>query len=306
MPPKTRPTFTSLFAGVGGFDLGLEAAGFDCVAQVEWDAQCQSVLRHRWPNVPKWGDIHDVRGSDLPASDVIAFGSPCQDLSLAGTRRGFDGDKSSTFFEAIRIIGEMLNGSNGAVPRAAIWENVRSAIRTNHGRDFGAALNALAGIGALVIEWCVVDAAWWLPQKRSRIFVVAIFDPRAAARCPEQLFPVEPGRYWHHPSDERTMGFYYTHGKQDVPAVNAIPTLKVATGVGIPSPCCIVGETRRPRKLTPRECERAMGWPDDHTRWADDGTELPVAARYKMCGNGVASPTAQWVGEQLLPLLTDD
>lgn len=298
-------TFTSLFAGVGGLDIGFENAGARCVAQVEWDKECQSVLRRHWPDVPKWGDIHDVHGKDLPSSDIIAFGSPCQDLSLAGTRRGFDGDKSSTYFQAIRIIGEMLNGSNGTVPRAAVWENVRSALRTNQGRDFGAAIDALAGIGALVIEWAVVDAAWWLPHKRSRVFTVAIFDPRAANKCPDRLLPVEPGRHWHHPSNETTMGFYYTHGKHDVPAVDALPTFKVATGVGIPSPCCIVGETRRPRKLTPVECERAMGWPDNHTRWTDTGAEMPIAARYKMCGNGVASPVASWIAQQLLPLLTD-
>ena len=81
-----KPTFGSLFAGVGGFDLGFEAAGFECKFQVEWDKHCQQILAHHWPNVPKWGDVSEVSGYDLPPVDVITYGFPCQDLSVAGRR----------------------------------------------------------------------------------------------------------------------------------------------------------------------------------------------------------------------------
>ena len=79
-----RLTYGSLFAGVGGFDLGFDAAGWDCKFQVEWDKHCQSVLKRHWPTVPKFEDVRDVNGADLPPVDLISFGSPCQDLSVAG------------------------------------------------------------------------------------------------------------------------------------------------------------------------------------------------------------------------------
>ena len=77
-----RPTYISLFSGVGGFDLGFDEAGWECVGQVEWDKNCQAVLNHHWPDVPKWWDVSEVSGYDLPEADAIIFGSPCQDLSI--------------------------------------------------------------------------------------------------------------------------------------------------------------------------------------------------------------------------------
>jgi DNA (cytosine-5)-methyltransferase 1 len=175
-------TFGSLFAGVGGFDLGLEAAGWECAWQVEWDKECQQVLARHWPDVPRWGDVRDVIGSELPRVDLITFGSPCQDLSVAGKRAGFDGARSGLFYEAIRIIKELRDDTNGRYPRLAVWENVVGAISSNHGRDFAAALDSLAEIGAVDIAWRVLDARWFgVPQRRRRIFVVADFGGEHAS-----------------------------------------------------------------------------------------------------------------------------
>ena len=93
--------FGSLFAGVGGFDIGLEAAGWECGWQVEWDKNCQQTLAYHWPNVPKWLDVSDVNGAELPPVDVITFGSPCQDLSVAGKRAGIqqEGGRSNLFLK---------------------------------------------------------------------------------------------------------------------------------------------------------------------------------------------------------------
>jgi hypothetical protein len=110
-------TFGSLFAGVGGFDLGMESAGWNCEWQVEWDKHCQSVLRKHWPTVPKYFDIRDVDGSKLTPVDCIVFGSPCQDLSIAGKGGGLEGSRSGLFHEAIRVIKEMSQ-----VPSVAIKE----------------------------------------------------------------------------------------------------------------------------------------------------------------------------------------
>ena len=161
-------TFVSLFSGVGGFDLGLERAGWRCVAQVEWDKHCQAVLARHWPEVPRWADVADVSGHELPPADVVAFGSPCQDLSVEGRRAGFvEGGRSSLFFEAIRIIKEMRDATDGTLPRFVIWENVVGALSSNQGDDFGAVIDALAEVGAVDIGWRVLDARWFgVPQRR--------------------------------------------------------------------------------------------------------------------------------------------
>jgi site-specific DNA-cytosine methylase len=189
-------TYGSLFAGVGGFDMGMEQAGYEPVFQVEWDKNCQKILHHHWPTVPKWGDVCDVNGADLPPCDVLIFGSPCQDLSVAGKRAGLqDGDRSSMFFEAVRIIKEMRDATNSIYPRATIWENVPGALSSNKGADFGVVLSSLADIGAITQEYAVLDAQYFrsTPQRRRRIFLVSIFCPTASERCPDPLLPLIQG-----------------------------------------------------------------------------------------------------------------
>lgn len=347
--------FASLFSGVGGFDLGLEAAGMTCVAQVEWDKHCQRVLRHHWPDVPKWSDVADVNGADLPEAELIAFGSPCQDLSVAGRRAGFDGDHSVLFYEATRIIREMRDASSGRYPTWVAWENVAGALSSSGGRDFAAVLDDLADAGALVLEWAVLDARWFgVPQRRRRVFLVACFDPRTAERCPDPLLPVGPrrardtgqsdptrqdvagtlgggsgSRGWAPDTDRMTFVPIHTrtfveaeraqtnttlnamdNGSESratvvaidstwsgayPPSIDVSPPLKQAHGT-VPA----IPDGLGVRRLTPRECERLMGWPDDHTRFADDGTEIADSHRYRQCGNGVAAPVAEWVGRQIM------
>lgn len=194
----TRPTYGSLFSGVGGMDMGFDTY-MDCVFQVEWDKHAQSILRRHWPDVPKWGDVQEVNGADLPPCDVLTFGSPCQDLSVAGKRAGLDGGRSSMFYEAVRIIKEMRDATSsrptGPLPRIAVWENVPGALSSNRGKDFGVVLDELAHLGAVAIEWRVLDAQHFgVPQRRRRVFLVAIFDPATADRCPDPLLPVSEGR----------------------------------------------------------------------------------------------------------------
>ena len=186
-----KPTFGSLFAGVGGFDLGFENAGYDCKFQVEWDPHCQQTLAHHWPDVPRWGDVSEVNGADLPPVDVITYGFPCQDLSIAGQRAGLDGKRSNLFFDAVRIIKEMREATNGMAPTFAVAENVAGLLNADKGDAMARVLDTLAEAGALVIEWCMLDAQWFgVPQRRRRMFVTACFDPATADRCPDQIFPV--------------------------------------------------------------------------------------------------------------------
>lgn len=198
----TNPTFGSLFAGVGGIDIGLERAGWDCQFQVEWDKNCQQTLAYHWPDVPRWGDVSEVSGADLPLVDMITFGSPCQDLSTAGKRAGLvDGSRSNLFFQAIRIIKEMRDVSANTFPRWALWENVPGAFSSNQGADFGAVLDAMADLGALAVEWHCLDAQFFgVPQRRRRVFVLACFDPGIRQRGRQPVLPVPEGRRGDSPS----------------------------------------------------------------------------------------------------------
>lgn len=188
----------SLFSGVGGFDLGLEAAGMETVALCEWDKKAASVLRRHWPDIPIYGDVSDLTGTQLLADgvhpDLVAFGSPCQDLSVAGKRAGLAGERSGLFHEAVRIIRELRELTDGTLPRWVIWENVVGALNSNGGADFGAVLNEMGDLGAVFSEWAVLDAQnFGVAQRRRRVFLVSCLDPGAARECPDPLLPVREG-----------------------------------------------------------------------------------------------------------------
>ena len=191
-------TFGSLFAGVGGFDMGFEPY-MECKFQVEWDKHCRSILDRHWPDVPKWGDISNVDGKFLPPVDVIIFGSPCQDLSVAGKRAGLEGSRSGLFHEAVRIIKEMRHVTNGTFPRWTVWENVAGALSSNDGRDFATVINEMGKAGAYLSEYALLDAQFFgIPQRRRRIFLVTCWDSATAAKCPDPLLPVSeslPGHF---------------------------------------------------------------------------------------------------------------
>ena len=192
----------SLFSGVGGFDMGLENAGMETVFQCEWDKNCRTILDRHWPTVPKWDDVSTLTGEHIlahaPVIDVVAWGSPCQDLSVAGKRAGLEGGRSGLFYEGIRIINELRKETNGQYPRISIWENVYGALNSNKGEDFEAILKEMVEAGSLLCEWRVLDAQYFgVPQRRRRVFVVAVFDSATANRCPDPLLPVSEGLLWH-------------------------------------------------------------------------------------------------------------
>jgi DNA (cytosine-5)-methyltransferase 1 len=445
----------SLFSGVGGFDLGLERAGMETVALCEWDKKAAHVLRRHWPDIPIYGDVSDVTGAQLIADgvhpDLVAFGSPCQDLSVAGKRAGLAGERSGLFHEAVRIIRELRELTDGTLPRWVIWENVVGALNSNGGADFGAVLDAMADLGALFSEWAVLDAQnFGVAQRRRRVFLVSCLNPGAARGCPDPLLPVREGgprdlvplraawkesatRSRRGASDRSVLGeftrrdgfreyddvaatlqgfmgtgggnvpvvmrqregkpgggkgpllseesltlatandqtifqpvgFSHTQGLDAQPSTEAFPTLRregsghavlvpytdvvetltsadlvkhqgsnQAVSAGLLSVYGIQGnmigrqdqngpqgsgvaDNGEPmftltavdrhavatpyavRRLLPIECERLMGWPDDWTRWDADGKEQADSHRYKQCGNGVASPVAEWVGRHI-------
>ena len=164
-------TGVSLFAGVGGFDLAMERNGVDVVANVEIDKQCQKVLAKHFPNAKQFSDITDVKGSDLiaagfkPNRGIITGGFPCQDLSVAGKRRGLAGERSGLFWEIARLIEETKT-------EWFILENVPGLLTSNKGKDFGVVIGTMADIG-YSLAWRVLDAQHFgVPQRRRRVFIV--------------------------------------------------------------------------------------------------------------------------------------
>ena len=158
-------TFGSLFAGIGGFDLALEACGMKCKWQVEIDPFAVAVLEKHWPGVERWRDIKDFKPTKAVAVDVICGGFPCQDISVAGTGEGLDGNRSGLWFEYFRIIGKLR-------PKYVIVENVSALLR----RGVNRVLGDLASIG-YGAEWQTVFASdFGMPHRRERIFIVAYPD----------------------------------------------------------------------------------------------------------------------------------
>jgi DNA (cytosine-5)-methyltransferase 1 len=155
-------TVGSLFAGIGGFDLGFERAGYRIAFQVEIDPFARAVLTKHWPEVPKFDDIRSVSATTLPRVDVLCGGFPCQDISLAGKGAGIDGSRSGLWKEYARLIGELR-------PRYVVVENV-AALRS---RGLGTVLGDLAACG-YDAEWdCIPASAVGAPHRRDRLWLVA-------------------------------------------------------------------------------------------------------------------------------------
>lgn len=165
----------SLFSGVGGFDLGLERAGMTVAWQAETDLKAAAVLAGHWPDVPNLGDVAGVEAP--PDVDLICGGFPCQDISVAGTRKGLKGDRSGLWYEFARII-------EGSRPRWVLIENVAGLLSSNRGRDLGAILATLGDSG---YGWAyrVLDSQYFgVPQRRRRVFIVANLGN---GTCPRQV-----------------------------------------------------------------------------------------------------------------------
>lgn len=172
-------TFGSLFAGIGGFDLGLERAGLVCKWQVEIDRYASSVLAMRWPSVPRWGDVQTFPPDDADDwnVDLICAGPPCQPISQAGHRKGKD-DERWMWGECLRVIATLK-------PKLFVAENPTMLLRNDSGRTFSGILAALAAIG-YESEWHVIPAAAvGAPHRRGRVFVMAHANEQRWRWCDE-------------------------------------------------------------------------------------------------------------------------
>ncbi len=207
---KNRITLGSLFDGIGGFPFCAGLSGITPVWAAEIEPACVAVTKRHFPNMLHFGDVSKINGAEIPPVDVITFGSPCQDLSVAAQRKGLkhidNGDDETTrsglFIEAIRIIYEMREATNGLYPTFLVWENVPGAFSSRKGRDFQTVLEKItktdipmpasgrwanAGVvrgRGICAAWRVLDAQYWgVPQRRKRIFLVGSFG----SDCAEEI-----------------------------------------------------------------------------------------------------------------------
>ena len=172
---ETGVTFGSLFAGIGGLDLGFEREGFECLFQVEIDDYAMAILKKHWPQVLKQRDIVKCNGADLPTVNGIVGGFPCQDISFAGKGEGLDGERSGLFFEAIRLVVELQ-------PEFVVLENVAALLS----RGLDRVLGTLAEIG-FDAEWHCIPAAYvGAPHIRDRVFVIAYSDTESPSENKQQ------------------------------------------------------------------------------------------------------------------------
>ena len=235
-------TMGSLFSGFGGFEIAAQRYDVKVLWQSEIEPWAIELLKKRFPDAVQLGDINNINGCDIPPVDILTFGSPCQDMSVAGVRKGMkyicskcgeefdiqtgeaacpecgaeiEKTRSGLFMEAMRIIREMREATNGEYPRYIIWENVPGAFTSNKGNDFKAVLEEIteseipipksgrwANVGMVRggecdVSWRVLDAQYWgVPQRRKRIYLVGdyrtersgeiLFKPESMSRYPKQ------------------------------------------------------------------------------------------------------------------------
>jgi len=323
-----------LFSGIGGFHLGFERAGYKVNSYFsEVDKHAIAVYQHQFKDSTYVGSVTDVRGGDLPRIDLITFGSPCQDFSLAGKRKGMEGERSSLITEAIRLIHECR-------PRVFIWENVKGTFSSNNGADFWAIIQAFANIGGYRLEWQLLNTSWFLPQNRERVYLVGHL---AEARGDwGGVFPITTGTgedigvQGHH-ARANTLTARYTGNAngsfigecellaQEVVELKIIGYSRDAkgkvvdrhlkdlagtihTGSGQGGNTDQFVQNYRIRRLTPIECERLQGFPDNHTsKGIYDGQvkEMSNTQRYKQCGNAVTVDVVQAIAERLHPMFEE-
>jgi len=291
---RDQLSVVGLFAGIGGIELGLARAGHHGELMCEVDPGADAVLAHRFPDVPRQADIRRLRS--LPRVDVVAAGFPCQDLSQAGRTVGIGGSRSSLIDEAFRLVRRKRGG-----PRWLLLENVPFMLQLQGGRAMRHLTNTLEELG---YRWAyrVVDArAFGLPQRRRRVLLLAsrTEDPRAVLFADDSAAPPIASQ---EPADDVACGFYWTEGIRGLGwAVDAVPTLKGGSTIGIASPPA-VQLSASGGLVTPGlgDAERLQGFPACWTAPAVSAGRARVGHRWKLVGNAVSVPVAEWLGHRLV------
>ncbi|AHB80353.1 DNA cytosine methyltransferase [Oenococcus oeni] len=314
----------SLFAGVGGIDIGFSQAGnFKTVYANEFDKNAQHTFQANFnPNILDPRDIHKVQASEIPDGDVVIAGFPCQPFSIAGYRKGLEDERGSLFFEALRII-------KAKQPEVVFLENVKNLVTHDHGNTFKVIREYLVHAG-YYIKWKVLNAKDYgnIPQNRERIYVVGFKDKQTFDKF---SFPA-PIKLKTRLSDVIDFNknvadkFYYKQGKQAFydqleeemknpdsiyqwrrqyvreNKSGVVPTLTANMGTGGHNVPLIRTKDERIRKLTPRETFNTQGYPKNYELPEDEST----SALYKQAGNSVAVPVIKRIAEKIKQVLPEE
>ena len=319
-----------LFSGIGGFSLGFQRAGYQFTEHYfsEIDKHAIANYKHNFPHAKYIGDITTLHGGDFRDIDIITFGSPCVDFSLAGRRAGLKGAKSSLIKYAIGLIAHIR-------PGIFIWENVKGAFSSNAGADFWAIIQAFANIGGYRLEFQLLNTKWLLPQNRERIYLIG----HLAGRSQPGVFPITeddcaPRKEKTYQFQAKLSGTLKANGNINADDTYIIPkTASTLTGGGhsggLHSDMTIIRQLPRGknkgadlkicptissnafqennllegvRRLTEIECERLQGFPDNWTQYGDyNGTIKSIARtqRYKLIGNAVTVDIVELIAKRL-------
>lgn len=271
-----------LFSGLGGFHKGLEDAGFKFkeVYYSEIDKHAIANYKYNFPNAKYIGSVTDILCSGIERPNIITFGSPCQDFSIAGKRAGLGGSKSSLIEYAIAAISHFR-------PDVFIWENVKGTFSSNAGEDFWSIIKAFADIGGYAGEWQLVNTSWILPQNRERVYFVG----HLAVRSWNGVFPIEK-------NDEAFNE--QSRSKLQTASITRSITSNYAKMGGDNT---YILDGKKIRRLTEIECERLQGFPDNWTQYGNyDGVVKPIpkTQRYKLCGNAVTAKMVELIGRRII------
>lgn len=270
---QTKPTVGSLFAGIGGFDLGFEQAGFETAWQVEIDPVNRAVLSDRFPHAVQHEDVRTCLPA-LSRTDVVVGGFPCQDVSAMGKQRGLAGRRTGLFFDAMHIVQTLQ-------PRWLVLENVPGLLFSNNGRDFQKVLETLAECG-YVGFWRVLDSRYFgVPTKRRRIFVVAGFRELLPVELLGDAGPVE-----------RVSGQTEADSRWEDAHVTLLAGLSGGGNIDISGSNIIAVADSRHQMV-------------ERQRTAEDyglrrGLDEANAAEARAAGNAVCPQVARWIAEKLI------
>ncbi len=282
-----KPKAISFFAGIGGFEIALEKAGYDVVIQSEINKFCKKVLVERFPDAVLLEDILEIKPEQVEGCDIWTAGFPCQDLSHARgmlKREGLKGRRSGLFFELSRL-AEALH------PETIVFENVQGLITSHKGKDLLAIITTMTELG-YTVAWRILNSRYFgSPQSRPRIYIVAMRNKSAGEVLSVLLDAVEhplvaaPRRGFLTPSSKRKDGAIVPQVAYCLAATSGRHTGTDWSRTYIPYPDTV-------RRLTPVECEHLQGFPEN---WTDVDKSASESERYHAIGNAVTVNVAEWV-----------